>query len=85
MPEECAALDLWLEHGWVDTFRHLYPEVTEAYSWWDQRMNARARNVGWRIDYFFVPNTLLDRVRDAGICPEVMGSDHCPVWLELRD
>jgi exodeoxyribonuclease-3 len=85
MPEECAALDQWLEHGWVDTFRHFYPEVTEAYSWWDQRMNARARNVGWRIDYFFVPNTLLDRVQDAGICPEVMGSDHCPIWLELRD
>jgi exodeoxyribonuclease-3 len=85
LPEERAWLDVWLEHGWVDTFRHLYPEATGAYSYWDQRFNARARNVGWRIDYFFVHRSYLDRVVDAGISPEVMGSDHCPIWLELAE
>ncbi|MBI2761821.1 MAG: exodeoxyribonuclease III [Chloroflexi bacterium] len=85
MPVECAVLDRWLEHGWVDSFRHLYPDTREAYSWWDQRVGARARNVGWRIDYFFVHESLISRVKDAGISPDVMGSDHCPVWLELGD
>ncbi len=84
LPEERAWLDVWIEHGWVDTFRHLYPEAVGAYSYWDQRFNARARNVGWRIDYFFVHRSFLGRVRDAGISPEVMGSDHCPVWLEIE-
>lgn len=83
LPQERAWLDIWVERGWVDTFRYLYPEAVGAYSYWDQRFNARARNVGWRIDYFFVHQDYLPWVKDAGICPEVMGSDHCPIWLEL--
>jgi len=67
----------------VDSFRHLYPERVE-YSWWSQRTNARARNVGWRLDYFWVHRSLLGRVRDAGIAMDVMGADHCPVWLEIN-
>jgi exodeoxyribonuclease-3 len=83
LPEERAWIDACVAAGWVDTFRLLYPEQAEAYSWWDQRTGARARNIGWRIDYFFVPQGLADRVKDAGINPEVIGSDHCPVWLEI--
>jgi exodeoxyribonuclease-3 len=85
LPEECAWLDRMVEAGWVDTFRHMHPEAREAYTWWDQRFGARARNVGWRIDYFFVHRAMVERVVDAGIWPDVQGSDHCPVWLELRD
>jgi exodeoxyribonuclease-3 len=83
LPEERAWLDQWEAAGWVDSFRHLYPERVE-YSWWSQRTNARARNVGWRLDYFWVHRNLLGRVRDAGIATEVMGADHCPVWLEIN-
>jgi exodeoxyribonuclease-3 len=84
-PDERAWLDTWVEHGWVDTFRHCHPEARDIYSWWDQRTRARVNNVGWRIDYFWVHQSMLPRVKDAGISPEVLGSDHCPVWLELRD
>lgn len=83
LPEERAWLDHVVEQGWVDTFRHHYPDAAGVYSWWDQRFDARSRNVGWRIDYFFVHRDFLPRVSDAGICPTIMGSDHCPVWLEL--
>jgi exodeoxyribonuclease-3 len=83
LPIERAHLDKWVEHGWVDTFRLLYPDKAEAYSWWDQRTGARARNIGWRIDYFWVHQSFVSKVKDAGIMPEVLGSDHCPVWLEL--
>jgi exodeoxyribonuclease-3 len=82
LPEERAALSRWLDQGFVDVFRHLQPE-TEAYTWWTYRANARARNVGWRIDYFLVDEALLPRVRAARIQGEVLGSDHCPVELEL--
>jgi exodeoxyribonuclease-3 len=85
LPEERAWLDRWLVHGWVDSFRHCHPDTRDAYSWWDLRTGARARNVGWRLDYFFVHESLLPRVRDAGLSPEVRGADHCPVWLELAD
>jgi exodeoxyribonuclease-3 len=85
LAEERAWLDRWLAHGWVDSYRHCHPDAQGAYSWWDLRTGARARNVGWRLDYFFVHATLLPRVRDAGLSPEVMGADHCPVWLELAD
>jgi len=70
--------------GFVDTFRHHYPDKEEAYSWWSYRGGARERNVGWRIDYFGVSERFADRVSDARILPEVMGSDHCPVGIELR-
>lgn len=84
LPEERAWLDRWEREGWVDTFRHLYPDRV-GYSWWSLRTNARARNVGWRLDYFYAHESLLPRVKDAGIATEVMGADHCPVWLELAD
>lgn len=72
-----------LERGWVDTFRHLYPK-TVAYSWWSFRMNARARNIGWRIDYCLVSRELTPRVQDAFVLPQYTGSDHCPVGMVLQ-
>ena len=73
-----------LDAGFIDTFRHFYPELEGAYSWWSYRMNARARNAGWRIDYFCVSESLKDRLEDAKILTDVMGSDHCPVQLDLK-
>jgi exodeoxyribonuclease-3 len=73
-----------LDAGFTDSFRFLYPDRTDAYSWWSYRAAARARNVGWRIDYFVISDRLRDKVKDAFILPEVMGSDHCPVGLELN-
>jgi exodeoxyribonuclease III len=84
LPEERAWLDRVVARGWVDTFRHFYPDQAGAYTWWDQRFQSRARDVGWRIDYFFVPQTLLPRLRGAGIDKQVLGSDHCPVWVEIE-
>ena len=73
-----------LSAGFVDTFRHLYPDRTGAYSWWSYRFNARKNNAGWRIDYFIVSRRLTDRVAAAEILSDVYGSDHCPVLLELK-
>jgi exodeoxyribonuclease-3 len=70
-----------LAAGFTDAFRRLYPERTDAYTWWSFRANARARNVGWRIDYFLVSNRIADRVADVVLLNEVRGSDHCPVRL----
>lgn len=72
-----------LNAGFIDTFRSLYPDRTDAYSWWSYRAAARQRNVGWRIDYFVVSERLRGNIRDAYILPEVMGSDHCPVGLDM--
>ncbi|OYV81995.1 MAG: exodeoxyribonuclease III, partial [Acidithiobacillus ferrivorans] len=72
----------WVAAGWVDSFRHLHPDSI-TYSWWSQRTNARVRNIGWRLDYFWIHESLLPRLRGAGIATDVTGSDHCPVWLEL--
>jgi exodeoxyribonuclease-3 len=86
LPEECAWVDGFLEGaagGFRDTFRLLHPDRAEAYSWWSFRGGARARNVGWRLDYFFVGRDLEPRVRRAEILADVTGSDHCPVLLEL--
>jgi exodeoxyribonuclease-3 len=77
-------IDLYLEHGWVDVFRTLYPEKVQ-YTWWTYRMNARRRNIGWRLDYYLVSPGLMDRVDDVIIHDQVMGSDHCPVTLLLKD
>lgn len=77
--EERAGFDNILAAGFVDTFRALYPDLTEQYSWWSYRANARARNIGWRIDYVCVSSVLQPRLREAFILPEVAGSDHCPV------
>ena len=82
MPIEREKLDMYVENGWIDTFRLFHPEG-ERYSWWTYRFGARERNVGWRIDYFFVNEGFLDNVVDADIHDEIMGSDHCPVSLEL--
>lgn len=81
--EERACFTRVLENGFIDTFRHFYPEVTDAYSWWSYMANARAKNVGWRIDYFVASENLRDRLCDAKIHSQVMGSDHCPVELDL--
>ena len=72
-----------LDSGFVDTFRYLYPDKTGAYSWWSYMFNARKNNAGWRIDYFVVSNRLFPRVKDSFILGEIMGSDHCPVFLEI--
>jgi len=72
------------ESGFIDTFRHFYPDTEGIYSWWSYRFRAREKNAGWRIDYFCVSESLEDRLEDAKIHTSVMGSDHCPVELELR-
>ncbi len=82
--EERGKFTELLAAGFTDSFRALYPDKTDAYSWWSYRAAARERNVGWRIDYFVVSNRLRERITDAFILPEVMGSDHCPVGLELK-
>lgn len=83
LPEEREALGGWLARGFVDVFRHLHPDA-EGYTWWTYRFDARARNIGWRIDYFLVAEELLDQVRDARILGDVTGSDHCPIELHLH-
>ena len=83
LPEERAWMDRFLAAGYVDVFRHLYPDKL-AYTWWDMRTGARARDVGWRLDYFLLDRELLPRVVSTTIQKEVMGSDHCPVALELE-
>ena len=82
LPEERAWIDRFLAAGFSDIFRELHPEP-EQYTWWDMQSGARARNVGWRIDYFYISHSLRKKVKGASILPEVMGSDHCPVGLEL--
>jgi exodeoxyribonuclease-3 len=83
LPEERAWIDHYLTHGFIDIYRWLYPERVQ-YTWWTYRVNARARNVGWRLDYFLVSQSLADRVEDVIIHDEVPGSDHCPVTLVLN-
>ncbi len=82
--EERAKFTQLLEAGFTDSFRFLYPDLTGAYSWWSYRSNARANNTGWRIDYFVLSDRLKDKIDKAYICPEIMGSDHCPVGLDLK-
>lgn len=81
--EERAKIGKVLESGFIDTFRYFYPDREDAYSWWSYRTRAREKNVGWRIDYFIVSERLKDRLSDAKILSDVMGSDHCPVELDL--
>ena len=83
--EERAKFTELLEAGFTDSFRWLYPDRENAYSWWSYRAAARARNVGWRIDYFVVSDRLRDRIKEAFILPEILGSDHCPVGLDLTE
>jgi len=81
--EERAGFDAFLAAGFSDTFRAAYPDKTDAYSWWTHWANARARNIGWRIDYWLASKDIADRVKDPQIHPDVMGSDHCPVSIEV--
>lgn len=81
--EERGKFTELLDSGFTDTFRCLYPDKRDAYSWWSYRAAARERNVGWRIDYFLVSDRLRGNIKDAYIFPEVMGSDHCPVGLDM--
>ncbi len=81
--EERAKMTQLLEAGFVDSFRHLYPDRTGAYSWWSYMFHAREKNAGWRIDYFIVSRSIADKIGDSIIHPEIMGSDHCPVELDI--
>jgi len=81
--EERGKFTELLAAGFTDSFRYLYPDRADAYSWWSYRAAARQRNVGWRIDYFVISDRLRDKVQDAYILPDIQGSDHCPVGLEL--
>jgi hypothetical protein len=81
--EEREKMTILLNNGFVDTFRHLYPEQV-TYSWWSYRFRAREKNAGWRIDYFLISERLKERLVDAKIHTEILGSDHCPVELELQ-
>lgn len=81
--EERGKFTELLESGFTDSFRYLYPEKHDAYSWWSYRAAARERNVGWRIDYFVVSDRIRENIKDAYIFAEVMGSDHCPVGLDM--
>jgi exodeoxyribonuclease-3 len=83
-PQEREKMTELLASGFVDTFRHLYPDKKDAYSWWSYMGGARGRNVGWRLDYFLVSDALKKNIRDATILPEIFGSDHCPVGLKLE-
>lgn len=81
--EERMKMTTLLESGFTDTFRHFYPDLTDAYSWWSYRFRAREKNAGWRIDYFIVSNRLVPQLQSAAIHNEIMGSDHCPVEVVL--
>ncbi|MBU8593567.1 exodeoxyribonuclease III [Bacillus subtilis] len=82
--QERGAFTRFLEAGFVDSFRHVYPDLEGAYSWWSYRAGARDRNIGWRIDYFVVSERLKEQIEDASISADVMGSDHCPVELIIN-
>lgn len=82
--EERNKFSVLLANGFVDTFRHFYPEERDIYSWWSYRFHAREKNAGWRIDYFLTSESLKDKLEDAKIHTEVFGSDHCPVELTIR-
>jgi exodeoxyribonuclease-3 len=84
MPVERAWIDKYLEHGFVDAYRQLYPEKVE-YTWWTYRFRARDRGIGWRLDYFLVSESLMPKVQDVIVHENVMGSDHCPVSLMIED
>ncbi|MBS6006799.1 MAG: exodeoxyribonuclease III [Clostridium baratii] len=82
--EEREKFSILLDLGFIDTFRYFYPELEGAYSWWSYRFNARKNNAGWRIDYFLVSNSLKDKLINAKIHSEILGSDHCPIELEIK-
>ena len=81
--EERSKMTALLDSGFTDTFRYFYPDKEGIYSWWSYRFKAREKNAGWRIDYFITSNSLDDKLQDAKIHTEIMGSDHCPVELDI--
>ena len=83
LPVERAWIDRVIEAGFIDTFRYIHGDIESAYSWWSYRFNARAKNVGWRIDYFFVSKWLKDILKDAFILSDIAGSDHAPVGIDI--
>jgi exodeoxyribonuclease III len=84
MQEEIDGMDRFTEGGLVDTYRRLHPGETDKYTWWSYRLDARTKNVGWRIDYFLVSESLMSSIEDAFILDDVTGSDHCPVGIKLK-
>ena len=84
MPIEREKMDRYVDSGWIDTFRHFNTEP-ERYTWWTYRFGARQRNVGWRIDYFFVNESFISNIEDAEIHENIMGSDHCPVSITIKN
>jgi exodeoxyribonuclease-3 len=82
--EERGKMTALLDEGFIDTFRYFYPEQEGAYTWWSYMSKVRERNIGWRIDYFIASKRLEDRLIHATIHPQVLGSDHCPILLELQ-
>ena len=83
--EERAKMTQLLQNGFIDTYRYLYPEETDCYTWWSYMMKAREKNIGWRIDYFIVSERLKGKIQDVKIHSQVMGSDHCPVELDIQE
>lgn len=83
LPEERAWIDEVVSAGYIDSFRHFHPHTKDAYTYWDMRVRARERNEGWRIDYFFVANEFIRRIKKADMYPDIYGSDHCPVSITL--
>ena len=83
MQEEIDSMDRFTGGGLRDTFRHFYPDRKEVYSWWSYRAGARPKNIGWRIDYFLTSESLLPQLKSADILGHIMGSDHCPVSIQL--
>ena len=81
--EEREKFSTLLDSGFIDSYRYLYPDKSDAYTWWSYMANARAKNIGWRIDYFLLSDSLKDNLKEANIYSEVYGSDHCPVGIIL--
>lgn len=85
LPVERAWMDKLIKNGWVDVFRHFYPNKKDVYTYWDQKTRARDRNVGWRIDYFFVEESFVPRIKSTEVLKDYLGSDHCPISLLIKD
>ena len=81
--KEIDGMDHFLQSGFVDTFRHFYPDLKDAYSWWSYRFHAKEKNIGWRIDYFLISQSLLPDLKEAFILKDIEGSDHCPIGITL--
>ncbi len=85
LPKERAWIDEVVNAGYIDTYRHFYPKKSEAYTYWDMKTRARDRNVGWRLDYFFASQELIPRIKRANILPDIFGSDHCPISIDITN